>query len=84
MILLIHYDRRAQRLLRFDRYEDAQRQQAEDDRLELELSLLNSDRENEIVLLKGASEEALRESHARYFLSFSGLVDAARKRLSLS
>jgi hypothetical protein len=77
MIFLVHYDRRAQQLLRFDKYDDADHVRAADDRLDLELSLLGSDRENEIVLFSAASEAALRVSHARYFYSLEELATAA-------
>ncbi len=74
MIFLVHYDRRAEQLLRFDKYDDADQSRAEDDRLELELSLIGSDRENEVVLFNAADEAALRVTHARYFYSLSELA----------
>jgi hypothetical protein len=77
MIFLVHYDRRAQALLHFEKYDDTDRRRAEEDMLQLELSLLGSERENEIVLFKGADEAALRVSHARYFESLSELMATA-------
>lgn len=74
MIFLVHYDRRAQQLLRFDKYEDQDHVRAEDDRLDLELSLLGSDRENEVVLFSASDEAALRVSHARYFHSLEEMA----------
>ncbi|WP_343627587.1 hypothetical protein [Roseateles sp.] len=75
----MHYDRRAQQLLRFDQYEDGDFTRAEDDRLDLELSLLGSDRENEIVLFNAADEAALRVSHARYFQSIEEIALATAR-----
>ncbi|MFX1679316.1 hypothetical protein PV762_08785 [Mitsuaria sp. CC2] len=82
MIFLVHYDRRAQRLERFVGYSDDALLQAQDDRLKLELSLLRSDRENEIVLLSAPSEEAVRNTHGRYFYKFADL--AARSGFALA
>lgn len=78
MIYLIHYDRPSRQLLRMQPYADAQRQQAEDARLALELSLIGNGREQEVVLLDAADESSLRRTHGRYFYSLAELVAAAR------
>lgn len=83
MIFLVHYDRRAQQLLRFDRYDDGDDTRAHDDLLELELSLLHSDRENEVVLLKAPDEAALRVSHGRYFYTIEELAMQLTELLGL-
>ena len=67
MIFLIHYQRREAKLLRLDCFSELQRNVAERARLDLELALLGSDIEQEIVLLEADSEAALRLTHGRYF-----------------
>ncbi|HEY4082972.1 MAG TPA: hypothetical protein VGM81_19995 [Burkholderiaceae bacterium] len=77
MIFLVQYDRRAGRLVRFERYADADRSMAERGRLALELSLIGNPKENEVVLFESESEEALRHTHGRYFESISELMAPA-------
>ncbi len=74
MIFLIHYDRRAQRLERLAKYADEALHQAQEDRLALELSLIHSDRENEIVLLSAPTEADIRKTHSRYFYKFEEIA----------
>lgn len=81
MIFLVHYDRRAQRLLRFETYDDSDADRAQEDSFALELSLLGSDRENEIALFKAADEAALRVSHARYFETLTDMLQSASQSL---
>ena len=67
MIFLIQYDRKKGRLISFQRFDERDRRIAEDERLELELRLNQEEIKNEVVLLEAASEEALRQTHRRYF-----------------
>jgi hypothetical protein len=53
-------------------FPDAERLTAEQSRLDLDL--LNSSGESEIVLLEAESEEKLRRTHRRYFESVSDLL----------
>lgn len=74
MVFLVHYDRRAQRLMAFEQYADEQASRAYDDQLALELSLLGSDRENEIVIYQAEDEAAFRAAYPRYFHSMAELM----------
>ena len=71
MLFLIDYDRKTGRTLQFLTYQDADRVQAEDRRLEIELDLNRRGllMEREVVLLGAASEQAVRKTHERYFMS---------------
>lgn len=76
MIFLIEYDRDRGNIVTFKSFEDSERQEAEDSRLQLELKLNRSGTEREVVLLEAASEEALRRTHRRYFEDLSELVNS--------
>ncbi len=67
MIFLIQYDRKKGRLISFRPFDDSDRHIAEDERLELELRLNQLGQKDEVVLLEAASQEALRQTHRRYF-----------------
>ena len=67
MIFLIEYNRSEGRIVTFRDFDDSQRREAEDSRLEIELALNRKEVENEVVLLEAASEDALRLTHRRYF-----------------
>ena len=74
MIFLVEYDRRAGRILTFKPFEDSERSQAADRRLQIELALNRAGINHEVVLLDASSEEALRRTHRRYFESPSEIV----------
>jgi hypothetical protein len=57
-------------------FDDSERKEAEDARLELELNLNLKAIENEVVLLDAASEGALRRTHRRYFETLTELTTA--------
>jgi hypothetical protein len=83
MIFLLQYERKSRRLVRlrtFDNWEAADKA-----RLDLELRL-NRDRPandvNEVVLLEATNEQALRQTHARYFDSISDLAEAMKAAAS--
>jgi hypothetical protein len=67
MIFLLEYDRSRGELLSIQPYADADRHVAENARLERELQLHHSGLQREIVLLQAENEDALRETHRRYF-----------------
>lgn len=75
MIFLIEYNRNRGKIVTFKTFNDSERQNAEDARLELELQLNRVGTEHEIVTLETASEEALRRTHRRYFENLSELVN---------
>ncbi len=73
MIFLIDYDRKAGKIVTFQRFTDAQRTRAEEARLDLDLQLNRIGTEREVVLLEAATEAALRRTHRRYFESIEQL-----------
>ena len=54
---------------------DSERTQAENARLELELSLHRAKTDHEVVLLQTQSREALRHTHNRYFADLRELIE---------
>lgn len=76
MIFLIEYDRPRGKIVTFKTFNDSERQNAEDSRLELELELNRLDTEREVVILEAATEEALRRTHRRYFEDLAELVNS--------
>lgn len=76
MIFLIEYDRDRGHLVNIKRFEESERQKAEDSRLELELMLNRLGKEREVVVLEAITEEALRRTHRRYFEDLAELVKA--------
>lgn len=76
MIFLIEYDRPTGTLVQFRRFDDSERQIAQDARLELELKLNRQrNRDREVVILEAPSEEAVRHTHGRYFKSVAELAN---------
>jgi len=75
MIFLIEYDRREGRVVSIRDFADSERTQAEDARIELEVSLNRTKVDHEVVLLHAQSKEALRQTHNRYFADLRELID---------
>jgi hypothetical protein len=75
VIFLIDYDRARGKLESILSFDDAQRDEAEDARLQKELTLHRQGITREIVLLQAADEAALRETHRRYFEDLATLVE---------
>ena len=67
MIFLIEYDRSEGHIVTFRDFDDSQRREAEDSRLEIELDLNRRGVDHEVVLLEAESQDALRRTHRRYF-----------------
>ena len=59
MIFLLEYNRPQGHLVTFRSFTESQRQEAENQRLEMELTLHRSGVEHEVVLLDAVTEEAL-------------------------
>ncbi|MDQ3133757.1 MAG: hypothetical protein M3Q76_03000 [Acidobacteriota bacterium] len=76
MIFLIEYDRARGEIVTFRTFNNSERQNAEDARLEMELELNRLGTEREVVLLEAATEEALRRTHRRYFEDLAELVNS--------
>ena len=67
MIFLIEYDRPTGRRITFKTFEDSKREEAANERLEIELDLNRRSLDHEVVLLEAENEGALRRTHRRYF-----------------
>ena len=76
MIFLIEYDRSRGELIDMRSFDDSCRNAAEDARLGRELTLHQKGLHREVVLLQAASEDALRETHRRYFADIATLAEA--------
>ena len=77
MLFLIEYDRIRGTVVRMTRFEDSQRQSAEDARLTSELRLNRQGVQQEVVLLEAPTEDALRVTHGRYFDSVVVLAQSS-------
>jgi hypothetical protein len=76
MIFLIEYDRDRGRIVTKKSFKDSDRKKAYESRLQLELDLNLKNIENEVVLLEAATEEALLQTHGRYFKNLAELATA--------
>lgn len=74
MIFLIDYDRDRGRIVTLKAFEDAERREAEDSRLELEVALNRRGITREVILLQAETEQALRRTHRRYFEDLTQLM----------
>ena len=74
MLFLIEYDRPSGTLVQFRKFDESERQVAQDTRLDLELTLNRQGIQHEVVILDAPSEEALRHTHGRYFKDVAELV----------
>ena len=78
MIFLIEYDRRKRERLTFETFDDADRSVAQKKRLDLELKLNRGKIDHEVVILEAPSEDALRQTHQRYFEDLDDILKSAR------
>ena len=76
MIFLIEYDRSRGRIVTKKAFKNSDRKTAYESRLQLELDLNLKDIENEVVLLEATTEEALWQTHGRYFKDLTELATA--------
>lgn len=74
MIFLIEYDRRQGLIVNFETFEDSERAEVEKIRLDIELALSRKGVDHEVVLLQATSQDALRQTHRRYFENPQELV----------
>jgi hypothetical protein len=77
MIFLIEYNRREGRIVTFRDFDDSQRREAEDLRLDIELDLNRKGVDHEVVLLEAASKEAVYRTHQRYFADLTEILRSA-------
>jgi len=74
LIFLIESDRPGRRAITRDTFDDSDFERAKNARLELELSLNRAGTDHEVVLLQASSEDALRQTHRRYFEDMKELI----------
>jgi hypothetical protein len=74
MIFLLEYDRPQGRIVIFNVFADSDLERAENMRLEIELRLNRDGVDHEVVLLEANSEDALRQTHRRYFENVEALL----------
>ncbi|MGH8613997.1 MAG: hypothetical protein ACREYF_18720 [Gammaproteobacteria bacterium] len=79
MIFLIEYIRREGRIASFRAFDDLERREAENSRLEIELNLNRAGVDHEVVLLEAASEDALHRTHQRYFDDLSQISNSTKQ-----
>lgn len=83
MIFLIEYDRFQGRLVNLARFQETDRSQAENTRLQKELDLHRKGLKHDVVLLEAASEEALRITHRRYFEDLDQMTTSSSESVFL-
>ncbi|MFA5206042.1 MAG: hypothetical protein WC708_16720, partial [Lentisphaeria bacterium] len=82
MIFLIEYNRSEGHIVTFRDFDDAQRRDAENSRLGIELELNRKGMNHEVVLLEAASREALLRTHQRYFADLTQILQSAGGRIA--
>lgn len=80
MIFLIEYDRDQGRIVTIESFNNSDRESAEESRFARELDLNRRGIEHEVVLLEAASQEALRQTHLRYFEDMPDLIEIAKDK----
>ena len=76
MIFLIEYDRPSGRIVTFQSFDESSRELAANARLSLELRRNQQQVDREIVLLEAVSENALRQTHRRYFETARQIIES--------
>ena len=77
MIFLIEYNRSEGQIVTSRDFDDSQRREAENSRLEIELDLNRKGVDHEVVLLEAASKDALHRTHQRYFEDLTQILKSA-------
>jgi hypothetical protein len=77
VIFLIEYNRSEGQIVSFRDFDDSQRREAENSRLEIELDLNRKGVDHEVVLLEAASKDALHRTHQRYFEDLTQILKSA-------
>jgi hypothetical protein len=74
VIFLIEYNRSKGSIVTFRDFDDSQRREAEESRLDIELALNRKGVDHEVVLLEAASKDAMHRTHQRYFVGLDQLL----------
>jgi hypothetical protein len=80
MIFLIEYNRREGQIVTSCEFDDSQRREAENSRLEIELDLNRKGVDHEVVLLEAESKDALLRTHQRYFADLTQILKSAGRQ----
>lgn len=75
MIFLIDYDRDRGEIVSFRRFDNSERDEASEKRLQLELDNSRNGIFREVVLLEAKDEIAVRRTHRRYFETLDELLE---------
>ena len=78
MIFLIEYNRSEGTIVTIRRFDDSQRREAENLRLDIELDINRKGIGYEVVLLEAENEDALRRTHQRYFEDLHQILSKKR------
>jgi len=79
MIFLIEYNRSEGHIVTIRDFDDSQRREAENSRLELELDLNRKGVDHEVVLLEAENRNALDRTHVRYFKGLREILEDKQK-----
>lgn len=80
MIFLIEYSRSEGHIVTFRDFDDSQRREAEDSRVEIEVDLNRRGVNHEVVLLEADSKEKLLLTHQRYFKALREILESKTGR----
>jgi len=78
MLFLIEYDRSSGEIVKKNIFDESQRDKAENERLDLELSLNRKGIKHEVVILEASTEAALQLTHRRYFEDIKTLAKSTQ------
>ena len=75
MIFLLEYNQPTGALVSFREFDTAQRLEAQDSRLNIELDLNRRGIVHEVVLLEAENKAAIMKTHGRYFKSLQQMLE---------
>ncbi len=78
MIFLIEYNRPEGKTVTFREFDNSQRHEAQDARLDLELDLNRKGIDHEVVLLEAENLDAVKRTHQRYFSDLIDILKSAK------
>ena len=78
MIFLIEYDRSQGQIVKLREFDETQRKEAQDARLDLELDLNRKGIDHEVVLLEAENLDAVKRTHQRYFSDLIDILKSAK------
>ncbi len=76
MLFLIEYARSEGKVIKLKSFTDSERAEAQKQKFDIELALIRSGIEHEVVLLDALDEDAIRRTHRRYFEDLSQIAES--------